>query len=135
MKKNDLRTPLAKARGLGSAKDGVGHWWWQRVTAVLLIPLTLWFVYSLLSQVINGDHESTVMWLSAPVPALLMVLMVVSLFYHAKLGVQVIIEDYVNAECLKIFLLLLNSFLMVAMALVCLFAIIKVHFLDVISTI
>lgn len=130
-----IRTPLAKARGLGSAKEGVSHWWWQRVTAIALIPLTGWFVYSILTQVVHGDHESTALWLSAPIPAILMVLLIVSLFYHAKLGVQVIIEDYVTKDCLKIFMLLLNKFLMFVMALVCLFAIVKIHFLDVISTI
>lgn len=130
-----IRTPLARARGLGSARDGTSHWWWQRLTAVALIPLSVWFVYSLFDMIINGDHESVITWLSAPIPAMLMVLLLVALFYHAKLGMQVIIEDYVHTEPFKIFLLLTNAFLMFIMAMTSIFAVVKIHFLDVLSAI
>lgn len=96
-----LRTPLGKARGLGSAKDGTHHFWVQRLTAIALIPLTIWFVAALVSLAGAGHGEVTD-WLSKPVPAILMLLLIVSGMYHLKLGLQVIVEDYVHGEGLKL---------------------------------
>jgi len=96
-----LRTPLGKARGLGSAKDGTHHFWVQRLTAIALIPLTIWFVAALVSLTGAGHGEVTE-WLRKPIPAILMLLLVVSGMYHLKLGLQVIVEDYVHSEGLKL---------------------------------
>lgn len=104
-----IQSPLARARGLGSAKDGVGHWWAQRVTAVALVPLTLWFVYSLAAQV-GGDHAAVTAWLSSPVNAVIMVLYLAAIFYHSQLGLQVIVEDYVHGEAVKLVTLVLLQF-------------------------
>lgn len=96
-----LRTPLGKARGLGSAKDGTHHFWVQRLTAIALIPLTIWFVAAFVSLAGAGHGEVTE-WLGKPVPAILMLLLIVSGMYHLKLGMQVIVEDYVHGEGLKL---------------------------------
>jgi succinate dehydrogenase / fumarate reductase membrane anchor subunit len=101
-----LRSPLGRAIGLGSAKDGVDHWWAQRVTAVALIPLALWFVTALLGLVgsdIGAFHD----WAGRPLPAILLILLLVATFYHAALGLQVVIEDYIHGEIRKLVLLML----------------------------
>ncbi|MEN8719769.1 MAG: succinate dehydrogenase, hydrophobic membrane anchor protein [Oceanococcaceae bacterium] len=89
------RSPLGAARGLGSAKSGTGHWMAQRLTAVAMIPLTLWFVWSLLCMA-DASHEEMTLWLSTPLAATLMCAYALILFYHAALGLQVVIEDYVG---------------------------------------
>ena len=105
-----LRSPLAHARGLGSAKEGIHHWWSQRLTALALIPLGLWFIYSLV--VMTGANYTTVIaWLANPLNAVLMLLFIISLFYHAALGLQVVIEDYTKSEWQKIACLILVKFI------------------------
>jgi succinate dehydrogenase / fumarate reductase membrane anchor subunit len=105
-----LRSPLARARGLGSAKEGIHHWWSQRLTALALIPLGLWFIYSLV--VMTGANYTTVIaWLANPLNAVLMLLFIISLFYHAALGLQVVIEDYTKSEWQKIAFLILVKFI------------------------
>ena len=79
------RTPLSRARGLGSAKSGTHHWWMQRLTAVALVPLSLWFIASLI-MVVTADHETAVEWLQSPVVAILLCAFVVAAFYHGQLG-------------------------------------------------
>lgn len=97
-----IETPLARVRHLGSAKEGTNHWWWQRLTAILLVPLSLWFVASLWWLVVGGaSYEAFADWLSGPVAAILMVLFIGAIFYHFKLGMQVVIEDYVHTGWLK----------------------------------
>ena len=105
----DLRSDLARARGLGTAKEGTGHWWAQRVPAVALVPLGLWFVFSAVSW---GGMDLTAFrtWLNAPGNLLLIVLFVVTLFYHMQLGVQAVIEDYVHGASAKVTSLILNIF-------------------------
>ena len=95
-----LRDPLARARGLGSAKGGTHHWWVQRVTAVALALLTPWFIWLALSLV-GADHASVRATLAQPLTATLMLAFVVSAFWHARLGVQVVIEDYVHTPALE----------------------------------
>lgn len=90
------RSPLGRATGLGSARDGVDHWWLQRVTAVALVPLALWFLGSLIA-VSDSDYGAVIAWLSSPSAATLMVLLLIALFYHSALGLQVVIEDYVHS--------------------------------------
>ena len=96
-----LRTPVARARGLGSAKEGLHHWWVQRVSAVGLIPLSIWFVASVVGLA-GADHAAVAAWLGNPVVAVLMVLLVAAALYHAQLGMQVVYEDYIHTHWLKI---------------------------------
>lgn len=120
-----FKTPLGRARGLGSAKEGVHHWWMQRVTAVALVPLTLWFVYAAISLV-GADHAAVSAWLGHPVNAVLMLLLVAATFHHVQLGLQVVIEDYIHGEGIKIASLLGVKLGAVALAVACGFAILKV---------
>jgi succinate dehydrogenase membrane anchor subunit len=97
----DFRTPLAKARGLGSAKAGTAHWWMQRITAVALIPLTFWVII-LLDSCLNAPYQETLAWLASPLNSVFIVSWILFVFYHAALGLQVVIEDYVSSEKWKI---------------------------------
>ena len=97
----DYRSPLARVRGLGSAKAGTSHWWMQRVTAVALIPLSYWLI-TFLNLSINAPYQHTVEWLATPLNTLCIVAWVLAVFYHAALGLQVVIEDYIAAEGIKI---------------------------------
>ena len=105
-----IQTPLARVRHLGSAKEGADHWWWQRLTAILLVPLSLWFVASIWWRIISGaTYEAFQDWLSGPVAAILMLIFVGALFYHLKLGLQVVTEDYVHKKAVKwTFLVIIN---------------------------
>jgi succinate dehydrogenase / fumarate reductase, membrane anchor subunit len=97
----DYRSPLARVRGLGSAKAGTFHWWMQRVTAVALIPLSYWLI-TFLNLSLNAPYQHTVEWLATPLNTLCIVAWVLAVFYHAALGLQVVIEDYIAAEGIKI---------------------------------
>ena len=120
-----LRSPLSRARGLGSAKTGVHHWVWQRLTALALIPLTLWFVYSL-TGLTGAPYEVVTEWISTPAVAVALVVYLAALFHHSQLGVQVVIEDYVHAEWLKITSLVLMKFAHVVFAAAAIFAVLKI---------
>jgi succinate dehydrogenase / fumarate reductase membrane anchor subunit len=122
-----LRSPLGRVLGLGSAKDGTGHWWAQRVTAVALLPLTLWFVVSLLT--LPGlDYETVRTWASVPVTGFLALLLVAVLTYHSYLGTIVIIEDYVTSSGMKVLSLMVLRFLYVLAGGAAIFAILRVVF-------
>ena len=95
------RTPLARVRGLGSAREGTRHFWMQRVTAVALVPLTLWLVISLVG-VATADYATAVSWMRGPINTVLWLGLILATFYHALLGVQVVIEDYVHGEGRKL---------------------------------
>jgi succinate dehydrogenase / fumarate reductase membrane anchor subunit len=120
-----LIAPLGRARGLGSAKRGLGPWWAQRVTAVALLPLSLWFVWSVV-RLAGADQGQVIHWLSRPASAILMALLVIALFYHLSLGAQVIVEDYIHRELPKITALLLINGLIVLTAAAALFTILHV---------
>jgi succinate dehydrogenase / fumarate reductase membrane anchor subunit len=107
--KNNLRSDLGRVRGLGSAKEGVHHWWAQRVSAIALIPLSLWFVACIVS-LMDVDRATAVQWLGSPVTLGLMSLFLTALVYHAVLGLQVVIEDYIHTTATKLILLLLIQF-------------------------
>lgn len=103
-----MRTPLGRAIGLGSAKEGVQHWWAQRVSAVALVPLTIWFVISVVGLAGSGaDRAAVIAWLHDPVSAAVWVLLLIAVFYHGALGMQVVIEDYVGNEAARLGLLVL----------------------------
>ncbi len=102
MRDTRIETPLARVRGLGSAKEGTEHWWMQRLSAVLMVPLGLWFVAEMWVLVMQGaDHSALVDWLQGPVAATLLILFAGAMFYHLKLGLQVVIEDYVHKKPIK----------------------------------
>jgi succinate dehydrogenase / fumarate reductase membrane anchor subunit len=96
-----MRSPLARVRGLGSAREGVGHWWVQRMTALALVPLTLWFVAAMIGLT-GADYATARDWIGSPVAASLLLLLIVATFYHGALGLQVIIEDYIHHEGAKV---------------------------------
>lgn len=122
---NKMRTPLKNAKGLGAAKEGVGHWWAQRVTAVALIPLVLWFSFSM-ACLWGASFEAATAWIQLPWNAVGMLLLVVTMLYHSQLGLQIVIEDYVHGEATKIGLLLFTKFINIALAVAAVFAILKV---------
>ncbi|MEZ5690541.1 MAG: succinate dehydrogenase, hydrophobic membrane anchor protein [Rickettsiales bacterium] len=130
-KESDLRSNLARVRGLGSAKHGVSHWWLQRLTAIALIPLGLWLVSSIISVMLSPDVLTVAHWFSSPFNALFMALFIIAMFFHAKLGMQVIIEDYVKCSCMRYGMLIANSFFCLGGTAFCLIAILKIHFLNI----
>jgi succinate dehydrogenase / fumarate reductase, membrane anchor subunit len=110
-----MRTPLGRALGLGSAKEGVEHWWLQRLTAVALVPLAVWFV-AVLIRLIGADLDTVRGWIGHPLPAILLALLLIATFYHAALGLQVVIEDYVAAPAGRLGLILVLRLACVALA-------------------
>lgn len=119
------RTPLSRARGLGSAKHGVGHWISERVGAVALIPLTVWAVYAVLRLSILG-YEGAVEWIGQPLNATLMVLTLAISFWHMHSGLRVVVEDYIHKALSKTALLLLNLFVCGLAGALAVFSVLKV---------
>jgi succinate dehydrogenase / fumarate reductase membrane anchor subunit len=122
-----LRTPEARVRGLGSAHHGLAHWWAQRITAVALVPLLLWFVAHICVTA-GADYQTARASLHAPINAILTILLVLAGLHHGQLGLQVVIEDYVHTGWTKISLIVLVKFAAVALGAACIFAILKVAF-------
>lgn len=112
---NSVRSPLARVRGLGSAQHGVGDWWVQRVTAVALVPLSIWFVASVVSLA-GGDYVSVARWIGSPINAVILILLLLAMFRHAQLGLRVVIEDYVHNEGAKIAMLLIVNAVLAILA-------------------
>ena len=112
---HNLRTPLGRARGRGSAKDGLHHWWIQRLTALALIPLTVWFVASIVGLV-GGSYDDVRLWLKGPVNATVMVLFLGVALHHAHLGVQVVLEDYVASHGLRVASVIIVKFICYGLA-------------------
>lgn len=127
MEPQSLRSPLGRALGLGSAKEGVEHWWRQRLTAIALVPLTVWFVVTLLAH-LGSDYQHAARWIGAPLPAILMVLALGTAFYHAALGVQVVIEDYIHHEWLKLTAVVLLRLACFLLAVAGIFAVLRLSF-------
>ena len=119
-----MRSQLGRARGLGAAKSGAAHWWAQRVTAVALIPLSLWFVWVAL-RLVGASHEELLAWIGGPIPVVLLIALVVASFYHLALGLQVVIEDYVPGDTARMATLLVIKGMIVLLTLTCLISILK----------
>lgn len=125
--KQDFRTPLHRARGLGSAKSGTHHWWMQRVTSIALIPLTAFLVFNL-KHLIHPEMMQVIGFLAMPHVTVILSLFVVCAFYHAYLGMQVVIEDYVHCHASKTALLLANQFYFAALTAVSLYSLLRIGF-------
>jgi succinate dehydrogenase / fumarate reductase, membrane anchor subunit len=122
-----IRTPLARARGLGAAHSGTEHFWRQRMTAVANVPLTIAFVLIVVA-LLGRNHAAAQQILGSPLVAIVILLFIGSVTYHMRIGMQVIIEDYVHDEIPKLVLLMLNTFFAVAVALASAYAIFKLSF-------
>jgi succinate dehydrogenase / fumarate reductase, membrane anchor subunit len=120
-----LRSPLRRVLGLGTAKDGVQHWWMQRLTSVALVPLSIWFVVSLLALP-SLDHATVIAWMSQSWTALLLIVFVLVATWHSQLGVRVVVEDYVHGAGAKTLTLVIVSFAHVLLGAAGVFAVLKV---------
>lgn len=125
MRGDSFRSRLGRVRGLGSAHDGAGHWWVQRITAVALVPLVFWFAVSLVAMA-GASHGEVVAWLSGPVAAVAMILLLAAGFHHLQLGLQVVIEDYVHAEAARFALVIAVKLGSVVAALAGIYAVLKI---------
>lgn len=119
-----MRSPLGRARGLGSARAGARHWWLERVTSLALLPLTLWFLCAMV-RMIGASRDDVVYWMAGPLPIVLMIALVIATFHHLQLGMQVVIEDYVDNDALRIGSILLVKGLCVLLALACIVAVLR----------
>ena len=125
--KFDSASAMKRARGLGSAKSGVGHWWLQRVTAAGGFILLVWFVASLL-LLPSLDRDTVVAWLASPFVAVPMLLLILSIFWHARLGVQVMLEDYVHSESMRLLSFLALNFFILGTAALAAFSVLTIAF-------
>ena len=123
----NMRTPLGRVRGLGSAKSGTEHFWRQRLTAVANVPLTIAGIVIVIA-LMGRNHAATAQIIGSPVVAIIMLLFVVSVCTHMRIGMQVVIEDYIHEDKMKIALVMLNTFYCLAVGLACAFAILKLSF-------
>ena len=122
------RTPLSRARGLGSAKHGAGHWISERVSSIALVPLTVWAAYGVI-KLAAGDYGAAVAWVSDPLNATLLVLTLAISFWHMQAGLRVVVEDYIHKALSKSALLILNLFVCGLAAALAIFSILKVAFM------
>ncbi len=121
----NYQSPLARVIGLGSAKSGSAHWWWQRLTALALIPLALWFTYSI-ARFSGSCIADIYTWVASPVTSTLLIAFVISLFYHTQLGIQVVLEDYVGREGIRILSILTVKALSVMLAILSIISVLQV---------
>jgi len=119
-----MRAPLARVRGHGSAKSGAHHWWAQRLSAIALVPLFLWFVASL-AAVASADYATAVSWISSPWNSALLVLLLGATFYHAQLGMQVVFEDYISTHWVLVTSIIVVRFLAILLAAVSIIAVLR----------
>jgi succinate dehydrogenase / fumarate reductase membrane anchor subunit len=124
---SDLRTPLARARGLGSARVGVHHWWAQRLTAIALIPLVVWFAISLV-MMSGADYGAVRAWIGSPLVMVLLILTIAIGLHHGQLGLQVVIEDYVHGDGSKLALIVAVRFIAVLFGLAAIVAVLRIGF-------
>lgn len=119
-----LRSPLGRVRGLGAAHQGSAHWWTQRLNSLALLPLTLWFVWSMI-RLVGEPRDALISWISAPLPLVLMLALIIMTFQHMSLGLQVVIEDYVHEGRLKLGSIVLIRGLCFLMALLCIVSVLR----------
>jgi succinate dehydrogenase / fumarate reductase membrane anchor subunit len=122
-----METPISRVRGLGSARSGAHHWWLERLTSVATLLLVVWLLVSLLTLP-DFAYGTIIEWLGSPLGAVPMLLLIVSTFWHAKLGLQVVVEDYVDDEGLKLFTITLVNFFIVALGATAFFSVLKIAF-------
>jgi len=122
----DLRTPLARVRGLGSARDGTEHFIAQRLTAIALVPLLLWFVASVAISIVGADYAAVVKWMQMPFNTVFMIILVFVMFYHAHMGLQEVMEDYLHDDLIKTTALVLMKFVMITLTVAAVLAILRV---------
>jgi len=120
-----MRSPLGRARGLGSTHRGSAHWWLQRLTAIALVPLGLWFIFAVVGLA-GANREQMTAWIGSPVSLSLMLALIVATFYHMWLGLQVVIEDYVHVESVKMVAVSLVKGLCILLALICIVSALKI---------
>ncbi len=121
------RTPISIARGLGSSKDGLGHWWLQRLTSIALVPLVMWFVVAIISLA-GQERGEVVAWLQSPFNSIVMSIFLVTTLYHANLGMQAIYEDYIQARWLQLCSRIATGFLAVLLGVTGVFALMGLAF-------
>ncbi len=121
------RTPISIARGLGSAQDGLGHWWLQRLTSIALVPLVVWFVVAIISLA-GQERGEVIAWLQSPFNSIVMSIFLVTTIYHANLGLQVIYEDYIQARWLQLSSRIATGFLAVVLGVTGVFALLGLAF-------
>ncbi len=123
---SNLRTPLSRVRLLGSAKDGTAKFIMQRVTALALIPLLLWFVSSIIFYIHKADHAALVSWIASAWNSELLILLLINLFYHTVIGLQEVIEDYVHSHYMKLFMIIFIKFFFIIIGLASILAVLKI---------
>lgn len=123
----DMQSHLSRVRGLGSTNEGVGHWWMQRLTGIALIPLTLWFVYSAI-QMSGASHAEFTTWVGTHGNPVLLILLIIAMFHHGQLGLQVVIEDYIHSEGPKVTLIVLTKFAAIFIGACSIFAVLRLTF-------
>ena len=121
----NLQHPLARVKGHGASGDGSHHWWLQRLTALALIPLSIWFMFSIVCH-LGDDYSAMLQWVSTPYVAVLLVLYFAFMFFHAQLGLQVVIEDYIHHEGWRLGILLLSKAVMLVCGVAAVFAVLSV---------
>jgi len=121
---SDLRSPLSKVKGLGSAREGTSHFWHQRLTSLLLIPLVLWVGFSIAALPL--DHATLVHWIQQPLVTVALVLLIMAVFYHAQLGLQIVIEDYIASHSMRTLVLLLSNLLCLLFGIIGVISVLKI---------
>ncbi|MEI6986454.1 MAG: succinate dehydrogenase, hydrophobic membrane anchor protein [Rhodospirillaceae bacterium] len=117
-------TDLARARGLGASHTGTEHWWTQRLTSLALLPLSLWFIYSIV-RLVGADYAMVKAWLSSPLSATLAIALVILTFHHAASGMEVIFEDYIYCKCAKLTAIIAIKFVSALGAIICILSVLK----------
>lgn len=122
-----LRTPLSEALGLGAAGEGAAHWWMQRMTAVALVPLVLWFAFAV-AMLDKLDHAGFVAWVQSPIVSVLLILLIVTGLYHMQLGLKVVIEDYMHVKWMKLTGIILVNFISILLMVAGVLSVLKIVF-------
>jgi len=122
----DLRTPLSRVRAFGSAREGTGHFIAQRLSAIALIPLIVWFVASIIFLIVHADHAELVAWIKAPWNGEFLILLFILLLHHAHAGLQEVVADYIHNEILKTIVMVFMKFFVIAIAVACVLAVLRI---------